>query len=243
MEWLIDKNIQKVLLNSSDDATNLIEYLRIINKALSEKRKKVKMNDLNYVWYEEHHILPKSLFPEYKKIKENKVLLLPEEHFIAHKLLVSIFPGKEMAHAFWRMTCCTREKRIVSPEDYALARKLARQYPIIPPEPSQEEKETRSKRMKELWADGKITATKEKHAKSVATRKANGSYQQTDEQKLAKSKKLRGRIFINNGINNKFIWPDELDSYLADGWKRGKKPLSEEHKQNIKKNHKTRKEK
>ncbi len=56
----------------------------------------------NYV--EKHHILPKSLYPEYTKTKWNIVKLFPEEHLIAHLLLAKIYNNKEIIHAAHRMT-------------------------------------------------------------------------------------------------------------------------------------------
>jgi len=60
-------------------------YYNIINSALVELRSKGKG-----VYYERHHILPESLFPEYKNLTVhpwNCVLLTAREHFIFHLLL------------------------------------------------------------------------------------------------------------------------------------------------------------
>ena len=75
--------------------------------------------------------------------------------------------------------------------------------------------------------------TEEHHKKSVQTRKENGGYQRTESQKQQTSNTLKGRIFVNNKIINKRIYLEELETYLANGWLRGKKPLSEQHKLNI----------
>lgn len=56
----------------------------IISRALSENRSKKD----NY--FEEHHILPKSLGGSNKK--SNLVLLTTKEHFIVHRLLVEMYP-------------------------------------------------------------------------------------------------------------------------------------------------------
>ena len=65
-------------------------YLDIIFKAKSEDRKKLKKDNPNYIYYENHHILPASIFPKYKLLKENiwnGVLLTAKEHFICHALI------------------------------------------------------------------------------------------------------------------------------------------------------------
>jgi hypothetical protein len=38
-------------------------YFLIIERALNEIRSKLKKEDLNYVYYENHHIIPKSINP------------------------------------------------------------------------------------------------------------------------------------------------------------------------------------
>lgn len=65
-------------------------YLNIIFKAKLENRKKLKKDNIEYVYYENHHILPKSIFIEYKDLKINKwngVLLTYREHILIHILI------------------------------------------------------------------------------------------------------------------------------------------------------------
>ena len=53
---------------------------------------------------ESHHILPKSLFPEYENVNQNLVNLTPREHYLAHMLLYKVFPhSPQMKYAFWAM--------------------------------------------------------------------------------------------------------------------------------------------
>ena len=91
------------LSTDTKSVEHLEQYLQIVNEALLAKRRRHRKDDSRYVYYEQHHILPKSLYPDYAKDKANLVLLTAEEHFECHKLLVEIFPGQAMAHAFWRM--------------------------------------------------------------------------------------------------------------------------------------------
>lgn len=69
-------------------------YMSIISKAIKENRSKG-----DNVYYEKHHILPKSLFPLWKTKKSNLVLLTAREHFVCHKLLTKIYPSKAMNFA------------------------------------------------------------------------------------------------------------------------------------------------
>lgn len=96
-------------------------YLRIISKAIKENRKKLSKDAENYVYYEAHHILPRSLFPAWEFRKSNIVLLTAREHFFCHQLLIKIFPGSEMANALWHM--CVDKRHNCTSRDYERARK------------------------------------------------------------------------------------------------------------------------
>lgn len=77
-------------------------YQNLITKAKSENRQ--KSDD---VYYEAHHIKPKSFGGEgnCRNINHpNIVLLTPKEHYIAHLLLVAIYPNSPAMHkALWNM--------------------------------------------------------------------------------------------------------------------------------------------
>lgn len=83
--------ISKLLL-AIEHNKYLLVYETIIENAQMENRKKGKD-----VYYELHHIIPKSILPEYTdltKHKWNGVLLTPKEHFIVHRLLCKFTTGK-----------------------------------------------------------------------------------------------------------------------------------------------------
>ena len=90
-------------------------YIKIIQKALSENRSKLKKDSPTYIYYEGHHILPKCIWPEYSNLKSNlwnKVLLTFREHFICHWLLCKTFSQNnyksKMEYAF---TCLNRGRK------------------------------------------------------------------------------------------------------------------------------------
>ena len=64
-------------------------YLNIIENAISLNRKKNKD-----IYFERHHILPKSCFKQYSKENWNIVYLTAKEHFICHLLLVKFSTGQ-----------------------------------------------------------------------------------------------------------------------------------------------------
>jgi hypothetical protein len=71
-------------------------YESIIKNAKLENRKRKQER-----YYENHHILPKSLGGLDED--NNLVLLTAKEHFICHKLLKEIYPGRKMSYALWIM--------------------------------------------------------------------------------------------------------------------------------------------
>ena len=58
----------------------------------------------NLGYSEQHHILPRSIFPEFEFDPDNLILLTAKEHYIAHHLLYRAFPKSYyMLRAFWGM--------------------------------------------------------------------------------------------------------------------------------------------
>ena len=81
------------------------------------------------IYYESHHILPKSLGGD--NSKENLVLLTFKEHFIAHLLLSKMYDGdikRKMCYALWRMSKgSSKHERIVSASQYKTCREAERE--------------------------------------------------------------------------------------------------------------------
>jgi hypothetical protein len=117
-------------------------YNDIILKAKSENRKKLKKTDDKYIYYENHHILPKCLGGIYDE--KNLVLLTAREHFVCHKLLTYIYPNnRKIVCAFHYMCFNNKANRKLSSNDYEYAIKLMRSVP-----PSEETKEKQSRAIK-----------------------------------------------------------------------------------------------
>lgn len=81
----------------------LKHYLNYMNYVKTLHRKKLKLDDPNYVYYEEHHIKPKSIYPELEKDPSNLVLLTAREHFLAHYALCKIY--KDDTIKYFKMLC------------------------------------------------------------------------------------------------------------------------------------------
>lgn len=80
------------------------------------------------VYTEDHHILPRSIFPFYRRTKENIVTLTARQHFIAHLILSKVFLDVEdrarMLKAFYRMSCVSNSTshRKLTAYEYSLAK-------------------------------------------------------------------------------------------------------------------------
>lgn len=106
-------------------------YIKIIKKAKKEQKNGIRKRWKNKkrTEYEEHHILPKSLFPLWKNKKSNLVLLTKKEHFFCHELLTKIFPTKEMFFALRRMSYLKKKGYyILSAKQYEKVRKESNKY-------------------------------------------------------------------------------------------------------------------
>jgi 5-methylcytosine-specific restriction endonuclease McrA len=86
-------------MDYSKNYHDYIAYVKTLNRV------KLSPTDPNFIYYEEHHILPRSLGGD--NSPENLVLLTGREHYLAHFLLYKIYQGtsheKPMACAFWFM--------------------------------------------------------------------------------------------------------------------------------------------
>ena len=99
-------------------------YMTIISHALKEQSLGLRKKKTG-VFYESHHILPKSLFPLWTKRKSNRVLLTLREHYFCHQLLTKIYPTKSMFAALWQMSIRGSKKvgKIkISSREYAKAK-------------------------------------------------------------------------------------------------------------------------
>lgn len=88
--------IKETLLQANPLSEHFLErYVKLIAHAIE--------NPTKNSYKERHHILPSSMFPDYKKEKWNIISLSARQHFIAHWMLWKAFRNKEMTCAFWFM--------------------------------------------------------------------------------------------------------------------------------------------
>ena len=82
-----------------------MNYTNIYNRIINRARERILEG-----YTERHHILPRCLGGNNKK--ENIVLLTPEEHYVAHQLLVKMHPGiSKLVYAAMLMTQSSNGER------------------------------------------------------------------------------------------------------------------------------------
>lgn len=126
-------------------------------------------------YVEKHHILPKCLGGD--DSNENLVILTAREHFVAHQLLVKIYPSEPKLIFAAKMMCS-------APPQYYAKRSKNRLYEWLRKRWSEAAKTSpRKPRKKETKPRNRIyVRTPEQAAKAHATRKLNG-YTHSEETK------------------------------------------------------------
>jgi hypothetical protein len=91
-----------------------MNYKNIYNKLMIKAKSEIRVKS-DTVYYEAHHIKPKSFGGEgdcRNTNHSNIVLLTPKEHYIAHLLLVNIYPNSPAMHkALWNMCNVKKDVR------------------------------------------------------------------------------------------------------------------------------------
>lgn len=104
-------------------------YESIIANAKLENREKLAKTSENYVYYENHHIIPRCVGGGEEK--ENKVLLTAKEHFVCHKLLIYIYPkSRGLALALRRFLYSRKNGMTFSSKDYAFVKNAISLIPV-----------------------------------------------------------------------------------------------------------------
>lgn len=91
------------------DMLDKLSTISLDNDAFNSYKKLIESNyqNLKQDDYQNHHILPKSIFPEYKNLsiyKCNSVYLSFKNHLEAHRLLALITNDIKMKHAYFKMS-------------------------------------------------------------------------------------------------------------------------------------------
>lgn len=97
---------KSIMLKDYGDSINFRRYWKLI-----EYRKTNKPSESNVV--EWHHIMPRSLYPDFLNDVDNLVCLTSREHFISHWLLAKITNTNKMWFAFNQMKRVSKSSRSI----------------------------------------------------------------------------------------------------------------------------------
>ena len=200
-------DIQTILQTKSPSQRWLSRYIKLIQ---IYQNKKVLEG-------EKHHILPASMFPEYKnltKFPENKVVLPYRVHFIAHYILAKMYNGK-MWFAFNQMrrvankSCLYEASRKYISECISKANKGTIK--------TEKQRKMCSIYTKLLWKDNKEHMMKNRQ---------HGFNKHTKETKLKMSQngiKNKVRLFFKtkNILYSIYRPQNIIEEYLDQGWRLG----------------------
>ena len=107
-------------------------YMLIVEHAKSEMKSGLRpknhrdKKNFQSQYFEMHHVLPRSLYPNWVKRKSNIVALTAREHFFCHKLLTKIYPCDKMKYALFAFFMIQPNgERQISSRDYENLRILA----------------------------------------------------------------------------------------------------------------------
>ena len=200
----------------------IISYLQFIQNLYKQQRR-LDFGEL-------HHIVPKSVDKSLEKEKYNLILLSGEEHFIAHELLLKCFNGENKARMYYsyNIMCSTLKRNgyNVSPRDYESFRsefkKLCKENNLGNKNPNYGKNHKGKVNCGENNPNYGNRYSKEKiaHLSEIKMGNKNPRYgcKHTKETKELIGKNSSGRVWVNNGVNNKFIRPEEIDTYESLGF-------------------------
>jgi hypothetical protein len=191
---------------------------------------------------EKHHILPRCLGGSDNQ--DNLVQLTAEEHFVAHQLLIKIYPNEpKLAYAALIMTTDKNGNRVNNKLFGWLRRELAKAISITNTANAKERtrKSGETQRGKKLSSEHKeklslagqgrshSEETKQKMSISAKNRseetkqKRNKMHSSTEyREKLRAASSKKKWIFNQSTKETKFVDLEIIDKYLSDGWKLGR---------------------
>ena len=211
-----------------------LEYYKIVETSQKQNRKKLQKSAEGYTYYESHHILPKSIFPEYEYDKWNKVLLTAKEHLICHRLLLQMLvKGK----AYYQMVRAYHSMAVRKTENMPRYELTPEEYEDLKLKFSEAQTSLGQKTCKDITKVRIGVANKGRKPSSEAVEnsvKARlGKKRPTDAviastQAQIGNTNVRGKSWWNNGVKStmSFACPGE-------GWSKGRIEFTEEHRKNI----------
>ena len=198
-------------------------YFSIVNNALSRS-----LSPASYV--ERHHIIPKSLSGS--NTKDNLVVLTAREHFICHwlltKMTIGVARSKMVRAAIGMKRARAYQDRYINSRLYESIRK---EYAKLSQEQNLGKLHSNETKAKMSVASKGKPKTKEHAANISVGLKGKSKGPMSEEQKLKRSAKLKGRVSPNLGNTGNYKHSDEAKQKIIESNK--KRIVSEETKARI----------
>jgi len=177
-----------------------------------------KMHDED-VYTEKHHVFPRSLCNfVYVNDYSNLIRLTAREHFIAHMLLWKALGGG-MTNAFMRLANCGKytDKGItLNAKQYAVLRENFATY---------SSKLNKGRKRPESAIIATALKNTGKHRTEELKQRMssiNKGQKHSATQDQRQSEFIKGRIWVKKGTTSKQVTKEEVNVYLADGYKLGR---------------------
>lgn len=174
-------------------------YMRIVSHARKEmslgKRPTSRFTKYKFSeYYEGHHILPRSLFPNWSNRKSNIVMLTAREHYFCHQLLTKIYPNStELQYALYCFINFARYKKVINSKDFE---KLRAEY-------------SKLQKLRLLGSNNPNYGHKLSEESKEKISKANKGRKPSDKQ----MEKLKSQKWYTNGIDNILTSLEPPDGY------------------------------
>lgn len=180
---------------------------------------------------EKHHVLPKSLFPEYSKSSWNLVPLNARAHFIAHLLLPKLL--KEIEHERKMLWAVNRFRVKGKYFNSRLYESVKKRLAEVGAPKGQIEKMAASKRGKKLTDEHKRKISETMRSLNIFHPPM--SEESKEKMRETKKKNYVPKVWMNKDGKQTKVLSEEVDYYLSQNWKKGinKDFITEDYKQKI----------
>lgn len=208
---------QELIKNLLKEETKYSKYyLLIIEKAKLQNRKKVKKDNPDYIYYENHHILPKSIFPEYKNLKDNPwngVLLTGREHNLCHALIWKHYKKLElkyeeikMAFAFHRLQFGLSGRKRFKSKLYEMTKiKINKQIGETIKKANENRSEEDTLKIRKRMSEAKLNKSKEEKEKIQEKRRKSIENRSEEDKKRISENTRNGQLNMNKETKRKKI--------------------------------------
>jgi hypothetical protein len=190
-----------------------MDYQRIYNQLIEKAQNRTLEG-----YTEKHHILPKCLGGN--NDKENLVELTAREHFLCHMLLCEIYPKEnKLKHALFLMSI---GKQKIKENHYVIGSRVYERLKIeysqflTGKKQSQETKDKKSKKMKEIWSSKSYEEMQLISFKRQKTKVDNGTNKVTWGDKISKALQGRDTTNANQSRSKSILQFDKQDNFIKE---------------------------